>query len=233
MSRIKNSRPMSSPLIKAEGIAKVYFKGSTKIQALRGVDLTVQPGDFVAVMGPSGSGKSTLLHILGCLSRPTSGSYFLDNRDVSGLSDNELSRIRGSQIGFVFQMYNLVPQLSILENVTLPFLYREDEMIKAEARAQMALERVGLAERGDHRPSELSGGELQRAAIARALAAGPDVVLADEPTGNLDSKTSDGVMNLFQELNEQGVTIIVVTHDPGISDRCRSITRIKDGLIVP
>ena len=190
--------PSSDSVILTRSLTKTYNRGSTVVEALRGVDIQVKAGEYVGIMGPSGSGKSTMLHILGCLSRPTSGAYHLSGRDVSGLSDNELSDIRASRIGFVFQMFNLVPQLSVLENVALPFLYREGESVETESKALAALSRVGLAKRAAHRPSELSGGEIQRAAIARALVIEPDLVLADEPTGNLDSNTSEGILALFR-----------------------------------
>ena len=221
------------PVIRTESLAKTYLRGTTRVEALRGVDITVWPGEYVGIMGPSGSGKSTLLHILGCLSRPTSGAYYLSGQNVSNLPDSELSLIRASRIGFVFQMFNLVPQLSVIENVSLPFLYRNGDTGSAGKVAFEALSRVGLAARAHHRPSELSGGEMQRTAIARALVVEPDLVLADEPTGNLDSKTSQGILELFRELNEQATTLVVITHDENVGGHCQRIIRLKDGLVAP
>jgi len=219
-------------IITGRGLAKVYALGGGLVRALAGVDLTVQAGEMVAVMGPSGSGKSTLLHILGCLDTPTQGTYRLAGREVSGLSDRELSRIRCSQIGFVFQSFHLIPQLNLLENVALPFCYHpRTSPAAARARAAQALDRVGLADRLRHRPAELSGGELQRAAIARAMAVEPAILLADEPTGNLDSKSGQKVLNVFQRLHLEEATILVATHDPAVAAGCSRIIHLRDGRL--
>ncbi len=207
--------------------------GEVVVHALRGVDLTVMRGELVAVMGASGSGKSTLMNVLGCLDRPTSGEYYLDGRDVSRLTRDEYAEIRNQRIGFVFQTYNLLPRTSALENVELPLLYDHDGRVKdARATAAAALERVGLGDRLEHEPSELSGGEQQRVAIARALVNNPAIILADEPTGNLDSRTSVDVMTVFQELNDQGITIVIVTHEPEIAQYAKRVVVMRDGRIV-
>jgi putative ABC transport system ATP-binding protein len=223
----------SDALVELRGITKVYGRGAATIEALRTVDLDVRPGEFVGVMGPSGCGKSTLLHIVGCLDPPTSGAYRLALQDVSSLPEKELARIRATRIGFVFQSFNVIPQYSILENVAMPFLYQDRYVPDALERAERVLDRVGLSARCSHKPAELSGGEIQRAAIARALVIEPLLILADEPTGNLDSKTSEGVLDLFRELHERGVTLIVVTHDPHVASRCERIVHLADGRVVP
>ena len=201
------------------------------MEALRGISISIRKKEFVAIMGPSGSGKSTLMHILGCLDRPTSGTYFFAGQDVSSISDRQLSGIRASRIGFVFQTFNLIHQLNVLENVRLPFLYRDDGEQMAHFRAVSAIEEVGLAERMKHRPSELSGGELQRVAIARAISINPSMILADEPTGNLDIRTGKSIIDLFLQLNSQGVTIILVTHDKDVAQSAQRVLRISDGII--
>jgi len=223
----------ADPLIDVRDLTKVYGEGSTEVQALRGVSLSIGHGEFVAIMGPSGSGKSTFMHLLGCLDRPTSGSYRLAGMEVSRLSRDQLADIRNARIGFVFQSFNLLARTTALENVELPLLYagvRRDERVR---RAHALLETVGLGDRLDHRPSELSGGQQQRVAIARALANGAPLLMADEPTGNLDSTSSSEIMTLFRRLNrDQGITVVVVTHDTGVAAWSRRIVVFKDGLIV-
>jgi putative ABC transport system ATP-binding protein len=222
-----------APVIRTEGLRKVYTMGHTEVHALRGVDLTVEPGEMIAVMGASGSGKSTLMNILGCLDTPTSGAYWLDGTRVDGLSRDQLADIRNQKIGFVFQGFNLLARTSALENVELPLLYdRKRRFKKTKEQAAWALERVGLAGRFDHHPSELSGGQQQRVAIARALVTQPALILADEPTGNLDHRTSIEVMALFQELNDQGITILLVTHEHDIAEYHRRIVDVRDGHIL-
>jgi putative ABC transport system ATP-binding protein len=218
-------------MITLQDIHKTYTLGKTDVRALRGVNVSIDRGEFVAVMGPSGSGKSTLMNIIGALDRPTSGSYHLENIDVSGMSDNELAEIRNRKIGFVFQTFNLLPRKSSLRNVELPLIYSGLAMGERRRRAREALERVGLEDRGDHKPNELSGGQRQRVAIARALVTEPSIVFADEPTGNLDTTTGHEIMNIFKNLNEQGVTIILVTHEREIAQYANRIIHIRDGLI--
>ena len=220
-------------VIQTEGITKVYQMGQTKVHALRGIDLTVERGEMIALMGASGSGKSTLMNIIGGLDAPTEGTYRLDGTRVDRLTKNQLADIRNQKIGFVFQGFNLLQRTTALENVELPLLY--DRLGKAgptKQRAQEALQRVGLGDRIDHEPSELSGGQQQRVAIARALVTRPAILLADEPTGNLDSRTSVEVMALFQELNEQGITIVLVTHEHDIAQYTRRIVALRDGRIL-
>jgi putative ABC transport system ATP-binding protein len=225
---------MSTPnVIRTEGLRKVYSMGNNEVHALRGVDVKVEPGEMIAIMGASGSGKSTLMNILGCLDRPSSGAYYLDEIRVDGLTKDQLADIRNQKIGFVFQGFNLLARTSALENVELPLLYDRKHRFKdTRAQAARALERVGLGSRMDHHPSELSGGQQQRVAIARALATEPSLVLADEPTGNLDSRTSVEVMALFQELNEEGVTIVLVTHEHDIADYHKRVIEVRDGRIL-
>jgi len=219
------------PVVEAQDIEKTYRMGDVLVPALRGVTLTVQPGEFVAVMGASGSGKSTFMNLVGCLDRPTKGKYFLDGQDVSRFSRDHLARARGAHIGFVFQGFNLLPRTSALENVELPMLYQGVSRKERESRAAQALARVGLGERLDHTPAQLSGGQQQRVAIARALVNRPKLLLADEPTGNLDSQTSIEVMGIFQELNELGLTILLVTHESDISEHARRVVIFKDGQV--
>jgi putative ABC transport system ATP-binding protein len=223
----------AAEVIRVEGVTKVYQMGRNAVHALRGISLTVQRGEMIAIMGHSGSGKSTLMNVLGCLDTPTSGTYDLDGVRVNGLSKNELADLRNQKLGFVFQGFNLLARTSALENVELPMLYdRSGRRRDTRAMAQKSLERVGLGERLDHHPSELSGGQQQRVAIARALVTEPTVVLADEPTGNLDSRTSVEIMALFQELNEQGITILVVTHEPDVACYAKRIVEVRDGHIL-
>ncbi len=221
----------SAWLIETAGLTRTYRLGTTEVQALRGVSVQVASGEFVALMGPSGSGKSTMMHLLGCLDTPTAGRYLLEGRDVSRLSVNERAQVRNRRIGFVFQTFNLLPRLSALDNVTLPLLYR-GRVIDAKRRAYEALRRVGLEPRAQHRPMELSGGERQRVAIARALITDPALILADEPTGNLDSQTGKEIMHLLNELSAAGRTIIIVTHDASVAAYARRVVHLRDGQIV-
>jgi len=218
-------------VIALEGIRKTYKQGGNEIRALDGIDLTIGRGDNVAIMGPSGSGKSTLLNVLGALDKPDSGSYRFENEDVALLDDDGASRLRNRRIGFVFQSFHLLPRLTVLENVLLPLRYSEDLDSGADARARNLLGRVGLAERIDHRPGELSGGQMQRAAIARALVMQPPLLLADEPTGNLDSRSAADVLALLEELNREGQTLVIVTHDPEIATRAHRSVHLRDGRI--
>jgi putative ABC transport system ATP-binding protein len=219
------------PLIRLEGAHKVYSTGKLEVHALRGVDLVVWPGEFVAVMGPSGSGKTTLLEILGCLSRPTAGRYLLAGAVVDEADADSLARLRGEAIGFVFQSFNLLPRLTAVENVELPLVYRGVPRRERRARALAALQRVGLGHRPAHLPAELSGGERQRVAIARALVNRPSLVLADEPTGNLDSRTGEEILSLLGQVHAEGNTLVVVTHDAGIAERAGRRLGIRDGRI--
>jgi putative ABC transport system ATP-binding protein len=222
-------------LVEVRGLSRIYRSaGGVEVAALRGVDLTVEEGEMVAIMGPSGSGKSTLMNLLGCLDRPTEGSYFLDGQEVSRLSPDELARLRNRRIGFVFQGFNLLARTSALENVELPLLYAGiSDAAERRRRAWEALEAAHIAHRAAHTPAELSGGEQQRVAIARALVMHPALILADEPTGNLDSRTSDEVMELFRALNtDRGLTLILVTHEADVGARCRRLVAMRDGRVV-
>jgi putative ABC transport system ATP-binding protein len=218
-------------VIKLKGLTKVYDMGRVKVEALKGIDLEVRNGEMVAISGPSGSGKSTLMNLIGCLDTATSGSYHLRGEAVSGLSREELAGIRNRRVGFIFQSFNLLPQISAYENVEMPLLFGGMSRNKRRARVLELMERVGLSDRVEHKPTELSGGEMQRVAIARALAMDPDIILADEPTGNLDTTSGSDIMNLFQELWEQGHTILVITHDPALARRAPRQVEIRDGLI--
>jgi putative ABC transport system ATP-binding protein len=214
-------------------VRKVYYKpdGSVMVEALRGIDLTITKGQSMAIMGPSGSGKSTMMNVLGCLDRPSHGNFLLSGREVVTMDDEELSVFRGQTIGFVFQAFNLIPQLTIEENVAVPLFYQGIPKIERLKRAYASLERVGLGDRIGHRPRELSGGQQQRAAVARALVGEPVVIMADEPTGNLDSKTTEQILDLFDELHDDGKTIVMVTHDDEVSERCQRVVRLRDGLV--
>ena len=218
-------------MIVMEDIHKIYLMGEVEVPALRGVSLEVKAGEFVAIMGPSGSGKSTLMNIIGCLDVPTSGRYWLEGVEVSGLSDNRLAEIRNRKIGFVFQTFNLIPRENVIHNVELPMIYSDVPEKERIERAREVLEAVGLAHRAKHRPAELSGGERQRVAIARALVNNPSIILADEPTGNLDSRTGTEIMGIFRRLNENGITIVLVTHEREIASYARRIIHLRDGMI--
>lgn len=215
----------------ADGISKIYTMGEVTVHALRGISFDIKTGEYVAIMGPSGSGKSTLMHIMGCLDRPTNGFLYLGARDISSLSDSDLAEIRNAEIGFVFQNFNLLPSMSILENVEMPLLYAGIPAKERRKRAVRALEAVGLADRLQHRPNEISGGQKQRASIARAMVNQPAILLADEPTGNLDTKTGEEIMGLFDELNAKGNTIILVTHEREVAEHSSRIIHIRDGTI--
>jgi putative ABC transport system ATP-binding protein len=236
---------MNEHLIKVQSLAKIYGMGEVAVRALDGVDLTIDEGEFVAIMGPSGSGKSTLMNILGCLDRPTEGHYWLGGEDVSKLNKTQLARVRNRRIGFVFQSYNLLSRTSALKNVMLPLLYNSNGLPRAQSRgpqrqsaaerealARQALEAVGLSERAHHRPNELSGGQQQRVAIARALVNDPLIILADEPTGNLDTQSSQEIIDILQELHERGRTIVMITHEPDLAAQAQRIVHLRDGRVV-
>jgi putative ABC transport system ATP-binding protein len=218
-------------LVEIQDLARTYMMGETEVQALRGVSLNVERGEFVAIIGPSGSGKSTLMHLLGCLDRPTSGRYWLDGTAVEGLQDQELSRLRNRKVGFVFQTFNLISQLNILENVEVPLLYMGMARSQRQQLCMEMLQAVRLGHRSTHRPNELSGGENQRAAIARALVTKPDIILADEPTGNLDTKTGTEIMEILDDLNKKGTTIVLVTHELSKVKWARRVIYMQDGEI--
>lgn len=220
-----------SKLIEINKITKVYEMGDEKLFALSGVDLVIEKNEYVAIMGPSGSGKSTLMNIIGCLDTPTSGDYILNGKDVHEMDDNELAEIRNKEIGFVFQTFNLLPRINALHNVELPLVYSGFSKSERIKRAEEALLSVGLADRMNHKPNELSGGQRQRVSVARALINNPSLILADEPTGNLDTKTGEEIMDLFEELNRKGNTIIIVTHEEDIARHAHRIVKIRDGAI--
>ena len=223
--------PQNNKVIISEDLWKIYQMGKQEVRALCGVSFTVAKNEFMAIMGPSGSGKSTLMNLIGCLDTPTKGNYYLSGQLVSSLSENELAHIRNQEIGFIFQVFNLLPRATAFHNVELPLIYKGERKKERQRKVRQALEMVEIGHRMDHRPSELSGGERQRVAIARALANEPSLLLADEPTGNLDSKTGQEILNLFHKIHSQGNTIIMVTHDPDISQQAQRIIYVKDGMI--
>ncbi len=227
-----NLHAASRPLIELSGVTKSYDQGEMQVNALRGVDLSIGRAELVAIIGPSGSGKSTLMHILGCLDQPTTGTFLLDGEDVSAMSSFQLARIRNQKIGFIFQTFTLLPKASLLRNVELPMLYGGVSASERRERAMVALSRVGLEQRAAARPSELSGGQRQRVAIARAIVMNPSLILADEPTGNLDTKTGNEILQIFDDMHAAGHTIAIVTHDPRIAERCHRVIRIEDGAIL-
>ncbi|MCA0307650.1 MAG: ABC transporter ATP-binding protein [Actinobacteria bacterium] len=218
-------------MLQMTGVRKTYSTGVVEVEALRGIDLDVDAGDYLAIMGPSGSGKSTLMHIIGCLDVPTAGTYLLDGTDVSSMSEKQLAEVRNRKIGFVFQQFNLLASLTALRNVELPMVYAGVPAAERRERAMLALEKVGLADRVQHRPNELSGGQQQRVSVARALVTDPALILADEPTGNLDSHSTAEILELFEELNESGRTIVMITHEADVGERARHLVHIYDGLL--
>ncbi len=218
-------------MIKMQNITKTYEMGTQAVHALRGVDLRIEEGEFLAIMGPSGSGKSTLMNIIGCLDTPTGGQYSLDEVDVSQMSDDDLARVRNKRVGFVFQQFNLLPRTTAVKQVALPLMYSGVGRRERVRRAQEALQAVGLGDRMDHRPDELSGGQQQRVAIARALVTEPSIILADEPTGNLDSKSGEEILDIFKDMNARDITVIFVTHDPEVAEYAKRTVRLLDGLI--
>lgn len=218
-------------MISISELSKIYGMGDTTVRAVDGIDLKVEKGDYVAIIGPSGSGKSSLMNVIGCLDTPTSGSYILDGLDVSQMSDDELADVRNEKIGFIFQSFNLLPKLSALENVELPMIYNALSGSERSQRAHRALQMVGLENRKSHKPNELSGGQKQRVAIARALVLNPAILLADEPTGNLDSKSTEDILNLFDTLHQEGVTILIVTHEEEVAARAKRVVTVRDGKI--
>lgn len=219
-------------VVSVREVKKTYQMGTVEVNALRGININIENGEFVSIMGPSGCGKSTLMHIIGCLDRPTSGHVLLDEVDIDELNDNALAEIRNNKVGFVFQTFNLLPKLNAIENVELPLIYAGMKFEERRKKAAELLDLVGLKDRITHKPSELSGGQSQRVAIARALVNDPSIILADEPTGNLDSKSGEEIIRLFNELNSRGITLIMVTHDSDIANHSKRIIRLKDGLVV-
>lgn len=223
---------MTAALIRLSGVGKIYQTGKVRFEALKGIDLTIAQGEFVAIVGPSGSGKSTLLNILGLLDTPTSGTYHLAGDEISGLNDTELAALRNHRLGFVFQSFNLLPRYSIADNVALPMIYAGKSGKERRARAAELLAQLGLGSKIDNLPTELSGGQQQRVALARALANNPDVIIADEPTGNLDSHTGSEIIELFGQLHDQGRTMVVVTHDPRVAEHAKRVVTIQDGMLL-
>ncbi|HEY2321356.1 MAG TPA: ABC transporter ATP-binding protein [Thermoanaerobaculia bacterium] len=219
-------------IISMNQIRKVYDTGKVKVEALKGIDLHIDAGELVAIVGPSGSGKSTLMNLLGCLDTPSSGEYQLAGENVAGVTRDQLAEIRNRRVGFVFQNFNLLPHITSLENVELPMLFGGMKPAQRRARAEELLEKVGLGDRGEHRPTELSGGQMQRVAIARALAMNPDIILADEPTGNLDTSSGGDIMSLFTDLWKQGRTLVIITHDPALAKRAGRVVEVRDGIII-
>jgi len=219
-------------IISMNQIRKIYDTGKVKVEALKGIDLSIDGGELVAIVGPSGSGKSTLMNLLGCLDTPSSGEYQLAGENVAGVTRDQLAEIRNRRVGFVFQNFNLLPHITSLENVELPMLFGGMKPAQRRARAEELLEKVGLGERGEHRPTELSGGQMQRVAIARALAMNPDIILADEPTGNLDTSSGGDIMSLFTDLWKQGRTLVIITHDPALAKRAGRVVEVRDGVII-
>ncbi len=228
---VQTPPPPSSPVIELRGVEKHYQMGDTLVKALQGVDLKIRRGDYIAILGPSGCGKSTMLNILGCLDQPSVGQYLLDGIDVSRLSDDELSQVRGKKLGFIFQSYNLIQQLTVVENIEVPLYYQGVPEKESREIAVELAHKVGLGKRLDHRPTELSGGQQQRVAIARALSNDPAVILADEATGNLDSKSGNDILEIFDTLNAGGKTLILITHDEGMARRTSRVIRLKDGAV--
>jgi putative ABC transport system ATP-binding protein len=222
---------MNAEIIKIQGITKIYKVGNQEVRALDGVDITIHKNEYVAIMGPSGSGKSTMMNILGCLDSPSGGSYVLNGIDVSKMDDNSLADVRNKEIGFIFQSFNLLPRYNALDNVALPLIYSGNSKNEREEKARIALQSVDLTDRMHHKPNELSGGQKQRVAVARALVNKPSIILADEPTGNLDTKTSIDIMKLFEEIHDKGNTVIIVTHEEDIAKHAKRIIRLRDGRI--
>jgi len=222
---------MNAEIIKIQGITKIYKVGNQEVRALDGVDITILKNEYVAIMGPSGSGKSTMMNILGCLDSPSGGSYILNGIDVSKMDDNSLADVRNKEIGFIFQSFNLLPRYNALDNVALPLIYSGNSKVEREEKARIALQSVDLTDRMHHKPNELSGGQKQRVAVARALVNKPSIILADEPTGNLDTKTSIDIMKLFEEIHNKGNTVIIVTHEEDIAKHAKRIIRLRDGRI--
>jgi len=228
---MKSERKAGGEVMRLEGVSKVYEMGESRLYALAGVNLSIKKGEFISILGPSGSGKSTLLHVLGLLDEPTSGEIYLDGIEVHRLNEKQRAHLRGRKIGFIFQMFNLIPSMTVLQNVALPAIIYEKSQAEAEAKAMSVLKGIGMGDRMHHYPNQLSGGQRQRAAIARALINDPEIVLADEPTGNLDTKTGHEVLSMFHSLHEQGKTIIIVTHDTGVAKITHRTLRVVDGKI--